>query len=149
MRKWSIIGGLVVALLVASVSTAWAAGVRGTGELHAWGDGLAGVRGDGEVTISGNGVLYFRDHAGDAHWSVSGTGERHDLPSGWIVYYGFDGTFEASGSRITVALSGYNVDLWAKGTGLAVLHGDGEYEVNGHRFFWRSDFEPIQLGPQG
>jgi len=148
MKKGLVIGGLVLALLLVAVPIAWAEGIRGTGELHAWGDGLAGVRGDGEVTVSGNGILYFRDHTGDAQWSISGKGERCDLPSGWIVYYGFDGTFEASGSRITVALSGYDVDLWAKGTGIAVLHGNGEYEINGHRFFWRSDFEPIPLGPQ-
>lgn len=145
MRKWTIASGLTLALLLATVSPAWAEGIKGTGELHAWGDGLAGVRGDGEVTITGNGVLYFRDHAGDAQWSASGRGERRDLPSGWIVYYGFDGTFEAEGSRITVALSGYNVELWAEGTGVAVLYGNGEYEINGHHFLWTSDLEPIQL----
>lgn len=145
MKKWFVAGGLVLALLLLTVSPAWAEGVKGAGELHAWGDGLAGVRGDGEVTITGNGVLYFRDQNGDAEWSVSGEGDRRNLPSGWIVYYGFNGTFEAEGSRITVALSGYDVELWAEGTGAAVLRGDGEYEINGHRFSWTSDFEPIQL----
>lgn len=146
MRKRLITSGLVLALLLVTVSPAWAEGIRGTGELHAWGDGLAGVRGQGEVTVTGNGVLYFRDHNGDAEWSVSGDGERRDLPSGWILYYGFDGTFEAEGSRITVALSGYDVYLVAKGSGAAVLHGNGEYEINGHRFFWSSDFEVVRLG---
>lgn len=147
MKRWFIIGGLMLVLALAAAPAAQAAGIRGTGELHAWGDGLAGVRGNGTVIVSGSGVLYFRDRAGDADWSVSGTGERRDLPSGWIIYYGFDGTFQVTGSHITVTLSGYNVDLQAKGTGLAILHGEGEYEVNGHHFFWRSDFEPIRLEP--
>jgi len=146
MKKQVFAIGLAVALTLVLVSVVYAEGIRGTGELHAWGDGLAGVRGDGEVTVTGNGILYFRDHSGDAEWSVSGDGERYDLPSGWIIYYGFDGTFEAEGSRITVALSGYDVELWAKGTGVAVLRGNGEYEVNGRRFQWTAEFEPIRLG---
>ncbi|HEY67236.1 MAG: hypothetical protein DRI79_01695 [Chloroflexi bacterium] len=145
MKKWLVASGLVLALLLAVVPVAGAEGIRGMGELHAWGDGIAGVRGNGEVTVTGNGVLYFRDLAGDAKWSVSGDGERRDLPGGWITYYGFDGTFKAQGSRITVALSGYDVELWAEGRGVALLYGNGEYEVNGHHFFWRSDFEPIRL----
>ncbi|MFQ6100952.1 MAG: hypothetical protein ACE5OS_06910 [Anaerolineae bacterium] len=48
-----------------------------------------------------------------------------------------------------MALSGYDVELRAEGTGVAVLHGDGEYESNGHRFFWTSDFQPIQLKAPG
>ncbi len=146
MKKRMVVCGLVLALLLAAVPTAWAEGFQGTGELHAWGDGLAGVRGEGEVTVTGNGVLYFRDHAGDAEWSASGQGQRHDLPNGWIVYYGFNGTFEAQGSRITVTLSGYDVELWASGTGVAVLRGRGEYEINGEQFQWTAEFEPIQLG---
>jgi hypothetical protein len=145
MKKRIVVSGLVLSLLLANVSTAWAAGVGGTGELHAWGDGMAGVRVDGEVTVTGNGVLYFRDLAGDAEWSVSGNGCRRVLPSGWIVYYGFSGTFEAQGNRFTVVLSGYDIELWAQGTGGAVLRGHGEYEVNGQSFDWMSDSEPIRL----
>lgn len=146
MKKQVFAIGLAVALTLILASVVYAEGVQGTGELHAWGDGLAGLRGDGEVTVAGNGILYFRDHNGDAEWSVSSKGGRRDLLNGWIVYYGFDGTFEAQGSRITVVLSGYDVDLWATGTGVVMLRGNGEYEINDHHFQWTAELEPIRLG---
>lgn len=146
MKKRLISSGLVLVLLLTTVSTAWAKGTYGTGELHAWGDGLAGVRGNGEVTITGNGIVYFRDHAGDATWSASGKGTRRNLPSGWIVYAGFDGTFEAQGSHIAIVLRGYDIELWATGTGRVVLHGSGEYEINGQRQDWPENSDPIELG---
>ena len=136
---------LTLVLLLVTVSTVGATGIHGTGRLHAWGDGLAGVRGDCEISVTGSGVLYFRDHEGDATFSATGFGERRDLSSGWIVYFGFSGTFEAQGSRITVALSGYDIDLWAQGTGSAVLRGNGKYEINGERHSWTEDAAPVEL----
>jgi hypothetical protein len=146
MKKWLVSSGLVLVLLLATVSTVWAEGAYATNKLHAWGDGMAGVQGNGTVTITGNGIVYFRDHAGDATWSASGKGTRRDLPSGWIIYAGSDGTFEAQGSHITVALSGYDIELWATGTGRAVLRGNGEYEIDGQHRDWTENSTPIELG---
>ena len=151
MKKCLTPATLTLVLLLATVSTVSAEGIHGTGELHAWGDGLAGVRGDCEITVSGNGVLYFRDHEGDATFSAAGFGERRDLSSGWIVYFGFNGTFEAQGSRITVALSGYDIDLWAEGTGVAILFGEGGYETRhgddpwSTERLWPSEVEAVRL----
>ncbi len=105
----------------------------GTGTLTASGDGLAGIRGSGSVTISGNGILWIRDHAGDASIQVSGNGNKSELPSGWIRYTGFQGNATVTGSSITVALSGYGINLQATGTGKFVLRGNGSYtaERNG------------------
>ena len=145
MKKCLTAVTLTLVLLLATFSTVGATGIHGTGKLHAWGDGLAGVRGDCEISVTGNGVLYFRDHEGDATFSATGFGERRDLSSGWIVCFGFNGTFEAQGTRITVALSGYDIDLRAQGTGSAILRGNGEYEVNGQRYSWTEDGAPIKL----
>ncbi len=101
----------------------------GRGTLTASGDGLAGIRGNGTVTISGNGILWIKDHAGDASIQVSGNGVRRDLPNGWIRYTGFQGQAVVSGSRVSVALSGYDIDLQATGTGRFVLRGSGSYSV--------------------
>lgn len=101
----------------------------GTGTLTASGDGLAGLRGNGTVNISGNGVLWIRDRAGDAIIQVSGNGQRTELRNGWIRYAGFHGSAEVSGSSITVALSGYNIQLEASGTGKFVLRGNGTYST--------------------
>ncbi len=105
----------------------------GTGTLTASGDGLAGIRGGGTVTISGNGILWIRDLGGDASIQVSGYGAKTELPNGWIRYIGFQGNATVTGSSITVALSGYDINLQATGTGKFVLRGNGTYtaERNG------------------
>lgn len=101
----------------------------GTGTLTASGDGLAGIRGNGSVTISGNGILWVRDRAGDASINVTGYGVKTEMPNGWIRYSGFQGNADVSGSMITVALSGYDINLKASGTGSYVLRGNGTYSV--------------------
>ena len=123
---------LAIALLSAAMlapQPALANSGGGTGTLIADGDGLAGIRGGGTVSISGNGILWIRDHAGDADISVSGDGIRSDLPNGWIHYSGFNGSAMVGGSQITVALSGYSIHLKATGTGQFVLRGNGSYSV--------------------
>lgn len=120
----------VLALLGAICLTAQPALAQsggGTGRLTASGDGLAGIRGNGTVTISGSGVLWIRDHAGDASIQVSGSGSKRELANGWTRYVGFQGTAVVSGSKVTVALSGYDISLEATGTGKFVLRGNGSY----------------------
>jgi hypothetical protein len=90
---------------------------------------MAGVGGDVEVTVTGNGMLFIRDRGGDGEWTVSGTGRRRHLPGAWTMYLGFSGTVEAEGSRITILMSGYDIELWAEGTGVVLLFGEGGYET--------------------
>lgn len=118
---------VVLALFVPQSALAQSGG--GTGTLTASGNGLAGIRGDGTVTVSGNGILWIRDHAGDASVNVSGSGEKRELPNGWIQYIGFQGQATVSGSWFTVALSGYDIHLQASGTGKYILRGNGTYSV--------------------
>jgi hypothetical protein len=123
----ALIGILGSALVAPQIALAHSGG--GSGTLTASGDGLAGIRGNGTVIISGNGILWIRDHAGDASIQVSGNGVRRELPNGWIRYTGFQGQANLSGSMITVALSGYDINLQASGTGKFVLRGNGTYSV--------------------
>ena len=127
MKKVVYAIGLAASLLLILSSAAFGAELQGTGEVHAWGDGMAGVEGNVETTMTGNGMLFIRDRGGDGDWNVSGTGRRRHLPGGWTMVIGFGGTVEARGSRITVLLSGYDIDLWAEGTGVALLFGEGGY----------------------
>lgn len=152
MKRQMFVIGLALTLTLILTSVVCAEGVRGTGELHAWGDGMAGVRGDvEEIIISGNGTLFIRDQGGDGEWTVSGTGRQRDLANGWTAYYGFDGAVEAHGSQITVLLSGYDIDLQAKGTGAALLYGEGGYATKQSdgpwsvELSWSSELEAIQL----
>jgi hypothetical protein len=153
MSKVGYAVGLTVVLLVILTSAVYAADLRGTGAVHAWGDGIAGVQGRVEVTVTGNGILFIRDRAGDGEWTVSGTGRRKDLPGGWTMYIGFSGTVEARGSRITVLMSGYDIDLRARGTGVALLFGEGRYRTRhgdgpwSSERPWPSDVKAVRLNP--
>jgi hypothetical protein len=138
IKKSYIILVVVLAISLGFASAANADRIEGTGTLTAQGDGVAGLRGKGSVTISGDGILWFKDHAGDATWSISGEGERRDFPRGWIEYVGFNGEFEAEGSKITVVLSGENISLFAEGTGKVILWGEGTYEVGKIKGEWSS-----------
>ncbi len=122
---------MMIALVGAGIfapQSAYAQSGGGNGTLKATGDGLAGIRGNGTVTISGNGILWIRDRAGDAVINVSGNGKRAEK-NGWIRYSGFQGQATVSGSQITVALSGYDINLEATGTGKFILRGNGSYTV--------------------
>ncbi len=134
IRRFTLLTALAVTLtllgaLALAPQPALADSGGGSGTLTAAGDGLAGIRGNGTVTISGNGILWIKDHNGDASISVSGTGVRRELANGWIRYTGFQGQAVVSGSRITVALSGYDIRLHASGSGRYVLRGNGTYSV--------------------
>jgi hypothetical protein len=139
MKRVAYAFGLAVSLILALTSVVFAADLRGTGEVHAWGDGMAGVQGNVETTVTGNGMLLIRDRGGDGEWSVSGTGRRRHLPGGWTMVIGFGGTVEAQGSRITVLLSGYDIDLRAEGTGVVLLFGEGGYVIRHGDDPWSSE----------
>ncbi|MBT3313893.1 MAG: hypothetical protein HN390_04695 [Anaerolineae bacterium] len=119
----------LVATTAFAPQTAYAQSGGGSGTLKANGDGLAGIRGSGDVSISGSGILWIRDHAGDAVINVSGGRNRREGENGWVRYSGFNGEASVSGSQITVALSGFGIDLEATGTGKFVLRGSGSYTV--------------------
>jgi len=123
---------LTLALVVGLLMTGTVAAARGsgTGTLTAQGDGIAGLKGNGSVIISGSGTLYIRDAAGDASINVTGKGVKRELRNGWILYAGFDGQAQISGTQITVALSGINIHLQATGTGKFLLRGRGTYETS-------------------
>ncbi|MGD8967435.1 MAG: hypothetical protein PVI07_08000 [Anaerolineae bacterium] len=139
MKRVGYAVAMAVSLLLILTSAVYAADLRGTGALHAWGDGMAGVQGDVETTVTGNGLLFIRDRGGDGEWTVSGTGRRKHLPGGWTMYLGFSGTVEAQGSRITVLMSGYDIELRAEGTGVALLFGEGRYETRHGDDAWSNE----------
>ncbi|NIS80715.1 MAG: hypothetical protein GTO14_11010 [Anaerolineales bacterium] len=138
---------VVVALCAAvlPIGQAYAQSGGGTGTLRAWGDGLAAVRGNGTIVISGNGILWIRDHNGDASIHITGTGVRKELDTGWIRYVGFNGQAKVTGSRVTVALSGYDIKLVATGTGKFVLRGNGRWETDNASGEWSSTAEVMSF----
>jgi tetratricopeptide (TPR) repeat protein len=99
--------------------------VSGTGILIAEGDGIATLSGNGTIDVSGNGTLVVTDDGGDAQIDVSGFGFKNH--TGNTYYYEGTGSALISGSNITVVVNGTDIDLWAKGTGWALLNGTGTY----------------------
>ncbi|HID87619.1 MAG TPA: hypothetical protein EYP55_09635 [Anaerolineae bacterium] len=129
MKKWMLL--LLAVLVVASLGFASVANAeteKGTGTLEARGDGLAGLHGTGWVRISGNGVLWVK---GAENVVVEGRGHKKVFPDGWIEYVGFKGTARIRGGNFSVILAGERIDLYAVGSGRAILWGKGTYEVNG------------------
>ena len=106
------------------------ADLSGTGTLTASGNGVATMSGNMEVEISAHGgILTITDYDGNAEVDVTGYGAKEDLGNGAVRYSGFDGTASISGSSVTVAILGDDIELAAKGTGSVVLRGYGTYDV--------------------
>ncbi len=123
--------GALAAPLAASADTIW-----GRGTLIAEGRGTVVVRGAGHATLSGKGTLYFKDNAGDAQINISTANAQRDPSGGWLIWRGFDGTFEVRGTGFTLRFAGAGIHLEATGAGVATLRGHGWYEVNGHHGNW-------------
>lgn len=153
--RW-IIGLLALVALLALPTAGFAQEyARGTGVLHATGDGIATIHGEPAdyINLSGDGTLYIVDRGGDASIHVSGEGLRREMS--WqgqtlIVYRGFNGRAEISGSDVFVRLVGENIVLDAAGTGRVMLRGTGEYTLSradgSHREGnWLSEGASIQM----
>ena len=142
---------MLLALMLAVFATAFTAQVvhaqsgGGEGVLTAEGDGIVGVRGNGEISITGNGVLWIIDHEGDAEIEVSGEGRKQELANGRTRYVGFEGEALVSGSRVSVALSGYDITLEASGTGRFWLRGEGSFSTGVIEGEWQDSFESYKF----
>lgn len=147
-QRWMIAVVLVLALLAIpasafaqDTSAEGSTTARGAGVLHAHGDGTVTIRlvphdfdPPNQFNATGDGVLHIVDFAGDANITVNGEGERHSFDyQGYtgIVYRGFNGRVEVSGSSFAVRLRGTGITLDAQGAGWVRLVGEGEYQTSG------------------
>lgn len=125
-----------VALIVGAGSAAPASAATGAdsgsgaGTLTAHGRGFARFVGDGHIVINGAGALLIRPSDGDDTWTVNGKGTKRVTPSGDIVFTGFKGTAEITGTNVIVSLDGVNIDLNVEGSGKYTLRGRGVYDAN-------------------
>jgi PKD repeat protein/uncharacterized protein YoxC len=110
--------------------------LTGNGTLHAEGSGTAVLSGNLTINITADDAkLVIKDLAGDADIDVSNY-EISNIESGnstdnnrAFVYINVTGDVNINGSRLTVMVSGEDIELYADGTGTAVLSGDGTYEI--------------------
>jgi len=151
MKKQALRTGLfVMVLLLALPSLSFAQeSVQGTGTLHAEGKGTVTIQArPGTVDISGSGVLTLVDLAGDAAIQVTGSGTRSTEMQGKhtvIRYRGFNGQAHIEGSHYIVRVRGRHLVVDARGTGRALLQGQGTYEVNGTQGNWTINGVAIQF----
>jgi hypothetical protein len=141
---------VIIALFGAAIFTPQIAYAKdgtggGTGTLTASGDGLAAVRGKGTMTVSGNGILWIRDHKGDAQIKVTGEGVRREMANGWVRYIGFKGEATITGSKVTIALAGYDITLKAEGIGKFLLRGNGTYQTGDQQGVWSAEARVITI----
>lgn len=132
MRKLIILLTTLALLssVFATIAVAQERIIEGSGTLHAAGKGEARVSGSGNVTVKGSGLLLINLLSDDATATVRGLGKKRVRPDGTIVYAGYRGHAEVSGSRIKVTLIG-SADLRASGEGKAYLRGRGVFHI-GH-----------------
>ncbi len=145
--KSKLIAAFTLALSAVLLMTAIVAAEQGggTGTLTAEGDGLAAMKGNGSITISGSGVLSVRDIGGDANINVSGKGIKREPNDRTVIYIGFDGQAQISGSNIVVSLKGKNIQLEAVGSGKFVLRGQGKYHTDKEDGVWTEMGKVITL----
>ncbi|TQD27624.1 PKD domain-containing protein [Methanolobus vulcani] len=111
--------------------------LTGNGTLYAEGNGTAVLSGNLTINITADDYakLVIKDLAGDAYIDVADY-ESSNIESGnstdnnrAFVYINVTGDVNINGSRLTVMVSGEDIELYADGTGTAVLSGDGTYEI--------------------
>ncbi len=132
--RWMIGLMAMTVLLVLPASSFAQVDVEGSAVLHATGDGIATIHGmpADYINMSGDGVLYIVDRAGDASINVTGEGTRREIEvrgETVIMYRGFNGRAEVSGSDVLVRLIGENIVLDAAGQGRAMLRGTGTFQL--------------------
>jgi len=156
-KRWkalvSVFGcGIVALSVVMLVGTVSADGFVGTGSIVAEGDGWVWLHGEGEIVLSGQGTLVIVDRAGDATINIEHSGETassaapKQQPGGRLVFQRFDGTASISGSNVIVTMTGRNIHLEAKGTGVVRLRGHGWYKVNNSRGDWNLRGPELRFG---
>lgn len=127
-KKLFVVLALLVIASLGVASVVSADTVKTTETLEAHGDGLAALHGSGRMWVRGNGILWVK---GAETIRVHGKGHKKSFPSGWTEYVGFHGAAHIKGRGVSVILAGEEIDLYAVGTGRAILWGEGTHEGDG------------------
>ncbi|WMW23303.1 PKD domain-containing protein [Methanolobus mangrovi] len=125
--------------------------LTGNETLEASGNGTAVISGDVEINITANeyAKLVIKDLAGNAKIILGDetTYETSNIDAGnstdnnrAFVFINLTGDVYINGSRLTVMLQGSDVELTVKGTGTAVLSGDGIYYIGDEGGEWANRY---------
>ncbi|MAE97142.1 MAG: hypothetical protein CL910_21035 [Deltaproteobacteria bacterium] len=139
MNAWNRFRPLALALVLAFSATA-ASGIvlKGRGELHGFGSGLAVLQMRGVLTVKGGGVLIVSE---DARVETHGVGRETLLGDGRILYEGFGRAVVASPRPTRIEIAGAGIRLHAKGAGRALLKGCGVVHTDDFDGRWENEIE--------
>ena len=113
--------------------------IKGIGWIHAEGAGTARLQMSGNIDIEGHGVGAVYIYGAET-MRAEGQGKRIDLPGGGVLYRGFQGKIEATGSKMNIRIIGGKIDFTAHGKGRVALRGRGTYQTgNGGSGDWQPD----------
>jgi hypothetical protein len=131
--------GLLLALIAAlAATTASAVVLKGRGELHAAGSGLAVLDMRGVVHARGGGILIVEPQA---IVDIDGQGRETQLDDGRILYEGYGRAKIVTPRRSRIEIAGARIRLHARGAGRAVLRGCGLVHTDDVDGDWEEDVE--------
>lgn len=113
---------LLVCGTVVAAGSADALTLKGKGEVHAYGNGLAVFHMVGVFTVRGGGLLVVEP---DAQVQTFGIGRETALADGRILYEGFGRAVVASFVATRIEVAGARLRLHGRGAGVAFLKGAG------------------------
>lgn len=110
--------------------------IKGIGFLYAKGNGSAVIQGNGSVFVKGEGNLTVKVANGTVR--VAGEGEKQENSDGSVTYLGF-GRARISGRDLYVSVEGTNLEIRARGVGVAILSGEGTYRTAKAEADWSAE----------
>ncbi len=139
--RWMTLALVVGATLLATAASAVV--LKGRGEVHAAGSGLAVFDMVGVLVVRGGGLLIADE---SARVEVEGIGRQTALGDGRVLYEGYGRAVVASPEPTRIEIAGAKLRLHARGAGRALLKGCGVLHTDELHSRWEDDvdleFEP-------
>ena len=130
---------LALAVGAALMATAASAVVlKGRGEVHAMGSGLAVFDMKGVLVVRGGGLLIVDERA---RVDVEGIGRQTALGDGRVLYEGYGRAVVASPEPTRIEIAGAKLRLHAKGVGRALLKGCGVVHTDDLHSRWEEEVD--------
>lgn len=138
-----VLGGAVAFAQTGSGSTT----LSGKGALNASGSGSVDLTMEGTLRMAADGDVLIVDHAGDAQVVIVVPGDETESARAGEPTYdldGFQGIVRIQGSDFSVEVEGFSA-FKARGSGTAVLTGDGIWKTRNASGFWSENGTELGL----
>lgn len=120
---------LFILVFLSTISVVEAVRIHGTGCLYAEGSGDATINVVGHTTVSGDFVAFLKNYEDII---IDGNFTVHHY-RGWDIYSGKGRITVSNDDNKLRVKAGGTGNVWACGTGMAILHGFGFYNTTGYK----------------